>query len=67
MEETTMPVTDQSMTDEQRKSVIPVYLTRLDRGRKIHRPFIYLDPDDANQDVDRYPWLAERSDASAAA
>lgn len=29
------------------------------RGGKIHRLFIYLDPDYAGHDTDRYPWLAD--------
>ncbi|QYN17889.1 nuclear transport factor 2 family protein [Amycolatopsis sp. DSM 110486] len=29
------------------------------RDWNIHRCFIYLDPDYAGQDTDRYPWLAE--------
>jgi len=36
------------------------------RDEKIHRLFIYLDPDYAGRDVDRYPWLADRSDAARA-
>jgi ketosteroid isomerase-like protein len=28
------------------------------RGGKIHRLYVYLDPDYASQDTDRYPWLA---------
>jgi hypothetical protein len=27
----------------------------------IHRCFIYLDPDYAGKDIERYPWLAERN------
>ena len=30
------------------------------RDRKIQRCFIYLDPDYAGQDTERYPWLAGR-------
>lgn len=30
------------------------------RDRLIHRASIYLDPDYAGQDVDRYPWLSHR-------
>lgn len=30
------------------------------RNFKIHRLFIYLDPDYASADVARYPWLAKR-------
>jgi hypothetical protein len=32
---------------------------------KIQRLFIYLDPDYANRDTGRYPWLANRSDIAA--
>ncbi|MEV8614886.1 hypothetical protein AB0383_44495 [Amycolatopsis sp. NPDC051373] len=31
------------------------------RDWKIHRCFIYLDPDYAGQDTARYPWLAEEN------
>jgi hypothetical protein len=31
------------------------------RDFKIQRCFIYLDPDYAGKDTDRYPWLAERA------
>ncbi|MFD3459191.1 nuclear transport factor 2 family protein [Nocardia fluminea] len=31
------------------------------RDNKIQRLFIYLDPDYAGADTDRYPWLARRS------
>jgi ketosteroid isomerase-like protein len=34
------------------------------RDWKIQRVFIYLDPDYAAQDTDRYPWLAERDQAA---
>jgi ketosteroid isomerase-like protein len=30
------------------------------RAGLIHRAFIYLDPDYANKDTDRYPWLSGR-------
>jgi hypothetical protein len=33
------------------------------RDWQIHRCFIYLDPDYAGGDADRYPWLAERAAA----
>jgi hypothetical protein len=28
------------------------------RDWQIHRVFVYLDPDYAGRDTDRYPWLA---------
>ena len=31
------------------------------RDWQIHRCFIYLDPDYAGSDTERYPWLAERA------
>ena len=33
------------------------------RDWQIHRCFIYLDPDYAGSDTERYPWLAERAAA----
>ncbi len=41
-----MALTTSTMTDEQRKSVALEY-------------FIYLDPDYASKDTQRYPWLAQ--------
>lgn len=67
-----MALTTQAMTDEQRKPVAIEYLKAFDRGgetstggsildlfaddAQVYFP-IYLDPDDAGKDVDRYPWL----------
>lgn len=31
------------------------------RDFRIHRCYVYLDPDYGDRDVDRYPWLGERS------
>jgi hypothetical protein len=36
------------------------------RDFKIHRLVIYLDPDYANRDVGRYPWLTDRPDVAGA-
>ena len=37
------------------------------RDHKIHRLFIYLDPDFAGDDTDRYPWLATAAPQTVAA
>ncbi|MEA2323875.1 MAG: hypothetical protein QOD81_3725 [Solirubrobacteraceae bacterium] len=37
------------------------------RDWQINRCFIYLDPDYAGQDTERYPWLAERAEPDHAA
>ncbi len=37
------------------------------RDWKIQRCFIYLDPDYAGKDTERYPWLAERTQPVSAA
>jgi hypothetical protein len=37
------------------------------RDLKIQRCFIYLDPDYAGKDTERYPWLAERAAARSGA
>jgi hypothetical protein len=34
------------------------------RDWQIHRCFIYLDPDYAGKDTDRYPWLADQASAA---
>jgi hypothetical protein len=73
-----MTVTTQTMTREQRKSVALEYLKRLDRGGDLlelfaedadayfpKRCFIYLDPDYASADTERYRWLRELEPAGA--
>ena len=53
-----MAVTTAQMTDEQRRSVALEYLKAFDAGG-VTSSFIYLDPDYAGLDTDRYPWLSE--------
>jgi hypothetical protein len=55
-----MAVAKETMTDEQRRSVAIEYLKAFDNGGTTSTggSIIYLDPDYAGLDTDRYPWLS---------
>ena len=55
-----MALSTQTMTDEQRKSVVVKYLKAFDNGgvTSTGGSILDLDPDYAGKDTDRYPWLS---------